>query len=293
MEISTKVVGMQLKEYTREVTWRQTTNYAAAISDINPLYLDDTREDGIIAPPMFASTFAWAVVGRIKELANLPYPQAMFDTLVHYTEHFDFHKPIRPGDRITLRGEIAAVVPHRSGTLLVVKLPAFDHQGEPVFTGHMGVLLRGVGCSDGGEGGENLPAVPTLRDKPKPVWEALIPIGRETAYIYDGCTDIVFAIHTSPRFARSVGLPDIILHGTATLALAAREIVNREAEANPLRLQCLAGRFTGMVTPGKTIRVQMLQKKTIRGGGEIYFTVTDDEGKTAISDGYAKLRSWS
>ena len=197
MEISSKIVGLKLKEYTTEVTWRQTTNYASSISDVNPFYLDDMREEGIIAPPMFSSTFAWSIMGKLTEYVNLPYPKEVFNTLVHYTEHFDFYKPVHPGDRITVRGEIAAVVPHRSGTLLVVKLPAFDNQGMPVFTGHMGVLLRGVGCSDRGAGGNNLPAVPKSTDNTTPAWETHIPIYRETPYIYDGCTDIVFAIHTS------------------------------------------------------------------------------------------------
>jgi hypothetical protein len=50
-------------------------------------------------------------------------------------------------------------------------------------------------------------------------------------YVYDGCTNIYFPIHTSVGFARMVGLPDIILQGTATLAYAARELADREAAA--------------------------------------------------------------
>ncbi len=289
MEISSKIVGLKLKEYIADVTWRQTTNYASSVSDVNPFYLDDLRENGIMAPPMFAATFAWAIVGRLTEYADIPYPKELFDTLVHYTEHFDFYKPIRPGERITVRGEIAAATPHRSGTLLVVKLPAFDNRGIRVFTGHMGVLLRGVECSDSGAGSENLPAVPKKAVNTNPIWEVSVPIHRETPYIYDGCTDIVFAIHTSPKFARSVGLPDIILHGTATMAFAAREIVNREAGANPTVLKCFAGRFTGMVIPDSIIRVQLRQKRQNNGTMELFFVVVDGNGKNIISDGYASL----
>jgi acyl dehydratase len=289
MEISSRIVGLKLKEYTADVTWRQTTNYASSVSDVNPFYFDDTREDGVIAPPMFASTFAWSVMGKLTENANLPYPKEVFNTLVHYTEHFDFFKPVRPGDRITVKGEIAAVAPHRSGTLLVAKLPAFDDQGVPVFIGHMGVLLRGVGCSDCGAGSERLPVVPKPKDNTVPVWETQIPIYRETPYIYDGCTDIVFAIHTSPKFARLVGLPDIILHGTATMAFVSREIINREANADPTMLKCIAGRFTGMVMPGSTIHVQLLQRGPKDESMEVFFVVTDGQGKNVISDGYAKL----
>ncbi len=280
---------MKLKEDVTDVTWRQTTNYASSVSDVNPFYLDDLRKDGIVAPPMFAATFAWAIVDRLTEYVDIPYPKEVFNTLVHYTEHFDFYKPVLPGERITVRGEIVAVMPHRSGTLLVVKLPAFDNWGMRVFTGHMGVLLRGVGCSDSGAGSENLPALPKQSDSKITIWETAIPICRETLYIYDGCTDIVFAIHTSPKFARSVGLPDIILHGTATMAFAAREIVNREAGANPTMLKCFAGRFTGMVIPDSIIRVQLRQKRQNNGAMELFFDVVDGNGKNIVSDGYASL----
>ena len=82
MKIGSEIVGVKLKEYTAEVTWRQTTNYAAAVADDNPIYLDDLREGGIIAPPMFAATFTWSIVGKLSAYANLPYPQEIFHTLV-------------------------------------------------------------------------------------------------------------------------------------------------------------------------------------------------------------------
>lgn len=153
----------------------------------------------------------------------------------------------------------------------------------------MGVLLRGIGCSDEGAGHAMLPEVPKLADKTTPEWETQIQVKRETPYIYDGCTDITFAIHTSRKFAHSVGLPDIILHGTATLAMAAREIVNREAGANPLLLKSIAGRFTGMVIPGNTLHIQLLKKQQLAEATHVFFAVTNGQGKDVISDGYARL----
>ena len=54
VQVSSTFVGTTLKEYTADVTWRRTMNYAAGTGDMNPWYLDDEREGGIIAPPMFA-----------------------------------------------------------------------------------------------------------------------------------------------------------------------------------------------------------------------------------------------
>ena len=47
-----------------------------------------------------------------------------------------------------------------------------------------------------------------------------------------------------------MGLPGIIHQGTATLAYAVRELVNREARGNPALLKALACRFTGMGPAG-------------------------------------------
>ncbi len=54
MKLDSRIVGTELAGLERDVSWRETMNYAAAVGDTNPLYLDDTGEDGIMAPPLFA-----------------------------------------------------------------------------------------------------------------------------------------------------------------------------------------------------------------------------------------------
>ena len=55
--------------------------------------------------------------------------------------------------------------------------------------------------------------------------------------------------------ATAAGLPDIILHGTATWALAGRELVARCADRDPTRLRRLRGCFRAMVIPGTAIEL--------------------------------------
>ena len=73
MKLDPKLVGKTLKGLAREVTWRQTTNYAAAVGDANPRYLDDTRHGGIVAPPIFAATsrrFSRSRIGSRKRTVS-------------------------------------------------------------------------------------------------------------------------------------------------------------------------------------------------------------------------------
>ena len=150
--------------------------------------------------------------------------------------------------------------------------------------------MRGVKCSDDGLCPNRLPEAAPLEESAAPLWESRIPIDPLRPHIYDGCTDIVFPIHTSRSFARQVGLPGNILQGTATLAFAVREIINREAGGNPLSLKSVFCRFTGMVFPGTMIRVQLVGKIGKDDGTRLNFIVLNQEGQKAISDGYAIVK---
>ncbi|MBU0492540.1 MAG: MaoC family dehydratase N-terminal domain-containing protein [Chloroflexi bacterium] len=289
MEISSRFVGTPLKEHRTEIAWRDMMNYAAAIDDGNPRYFDDEQPAGIIAHPMFCVAVTWRVLERIWEFIEAhDFPFHLLATQVHYTEHLQFHRPIRPDDVLTIRGQIAAIQPHRAGTYVVIRSEAYGASGEPVFTEHSGTLLRGVKCTDEGQGGDTLPSAPANPDQAL-IWETTIPIEPWRPHIYDGCTGITFPIHTSRAFAHDVGLPDIILQGTATLAFAVRELIDREAGGDPLLLRALQCRFSRMVVPGTEIRVQLVGRTAAADGTGLHFVVLNQDGRPAVSHGHAFL----
>jgi len=294
MELSSRFVGTPLKDYYTEITWRQTMNFAAAVDDYNNYYLDDEREGGIIAPPMLSVAVTWPILERIWEYIEAKdFPMEVLMTQVHHTENLEFHRPLRPGDRLTVKGRVVAILPHRAGTRGVMRFDALDESDEPVFTEHIGALMRGVKCADDGLCPNRLPEGPILEGSAEPLCESRISIDPLRPHLYDGCTDIVFPIHTSRAFARQVGLPGNILQGTATLAFAVREIINREAGGDPLTLKSVFCRFTGMVLPGTVIRVQLVGKSGKDNGTDLHFIVLNQEGQKAISGGYAFLKKES
>jgi len=290
MEISSRFVGTPLKPLETQITWRQTTNYAAALGDANPRYLDDERPEGIVASPMFCVAVTWPISERIWEYIEAPdFPSQIVTTQVHYTEHLQVHRLVRPDDRLTLRGRLAAILPHKAGTLMVLRYDAHDRAGGIVFTEHIGGMLRGVRCTDAGAGAEQLPTVPSRAVQGPLLWEVTIPIARTAPFVYDGCTNIYFPIHTSVKFARQVGLPDIIYQGTATLALGVREMIDREAAGDPGRVKSIACRFTGMVIPGSEIRVQLFGRQSDGDHTHLFFTILNADGKRAVSNGVVTL----
>lgn len=284
LRVSSDFVGMPWEETVRNITWRDTTNYAAALDDPNPAYFDDERSEGIFAPPMFVSTLGWPLAENIY--ARLPdFPRGVHERNVHYTAYTEYYAPLRPGSRLLLKPCICHMRQQRSGVLCVFKFPAFSENGDPVYTEYMGVLCRDVELT-GGDKGES-PQAPRLAEEPAaPLWETAVPISKVFPYVYDGCTGIRNPIHTSPKYAHSVDLPDIITQGTTTIAFGVREVTNRELSGDPAAIKVIAGRLTAMVFPGDCLRVQCLARHNENGIARIHFRVLNSTGKTALSDGY-------
>ena len=249
------------KPHFVEVGWRESMNFAASIGDANPYYFDDTREDGIIAPPMLATALTWPIfVNRHEYWGMDAWPEEICARQVHLSEAILMHRPLRPEDGLVIRGHIFGVLPQRGGSLSIVRFEAEDRDGRPVFTEYAGAFFRGVRCADAGRIDGALytpPPAPETRDA---VWEHALHIDPLTAHVYDGCTGLSFPIHTSKRFARGVGLPEPILQGTATLAISLRELVDREAGGDPTRVKELSCVFRGMVRPGTDIQLRLLAK---------------------------------
>ena len=289
MTMDSRAVGREFAGLDREVTWREITNYAVAVGDTNPRYMDDSRQGGIVAPPMFASALTWPVMHQFNHRLGGAVPPQVLPTLVHASEHLVFHRPIRPGDHLRVGGEAVGVFPGKSGTWLVMRLEAHDFSGGPVFTEYVGGVFRGVQLSDGGAGEGVAPGWPHFDEPETPGWSAELAISRQQPYLYDGCTDIVFPIHTSVSFARAMGLPDVVLQGTCTLAMAAREVLDREGGGTTERLRELACDFRAMVVPDSTIRVELTHRE--RRGVEtlVGFRVLAGDGDAAIRHGFARI----
>lgn len=288
MRLNINLVGTPLKTHKTQVSWRQTTNYAAAVQDNNPRYFDDEKNDPIVSHPLLPVSITWPVLSQLGTyIESKDFPREVLMTQVHYSEHLFLHRLIRPGDNLSVTGSLTAFLPHRAGTHAIICLKAQDEKGESVFTEYIGAMMRGVSCGKGGSAGM-IPAAPE-NNAADIRWSSDIHIDPERPYIYDGCTNIEFPIHTSPRFARMAGLPGIILQGTATLAYAVRELVNHEADKDPERIAEIACRFTGMVRPGSDIKVCCTGKKAYKEYVDVFFDVENSDQKKAVRSGYMKI----
>jgi acyl dehydratase len=269
-----------------EISARRLLAYAAGLGETGDLVFDDAREGGIVGLPPFCVSLEWPLV-RARADGNrlgVTFEEALRG--VHAIQDSIFHRPIRPGDRLITESVVVEVRPTRAGAFTRVKLETrAAASGEPVVTSWCASIFRGVEVEGEPQRLESPPPLPDGQLDPSSCESIEIPIGREAPHVYTECADIWNPIHTERQVALAAGLPDVILHGTATWALAACEIIRRRAGGDPTRLRRLHGRFTGMVIPGTSITVRL----DTGPDDTVIFDVLNAEGLSAISQGVAEL----
>lgn len=290
LEISADVEGSTCRPLHTSLSPRQCMNFAAGLDDNNPWYFDDTRLEGILAHPMLAVALTWPLsAGLDVEWEGGGIAPELRARQVHYNESILWHHTVEIDAHVEIVGSINSLVSHPAGTLATLRYDARNGRGEALFTEFVTGLLRGVSLVGSGRTPIEMP-----RPTPPPknlggAWELALDVGPLAAHVYDACSNISFPIHTSPAFARQVGLPGTIYQGTATLGLAVREIVNREGDADPRVLAEVHGAFRGMVVPGTTVKLSILGIGLEQGRKIVYFEVKTAAGELAIRDGRAVL----
>lgn len=292
LQIDAALRGVRCKPLSISLSPRQSMNYAAALDDDNPLYFDDTSPEGLVAPPLLAVALTWPLSADLDGAwggGGIPVEARMRQ--VHYNESLVWHRPLRPDEQLEIAGELCALTPHEAGTLATLRYDAQDRDGCPVFTEFITGLLRGVSLSGERGGGDTIPKIVAIPEGLVGVWETSIEIPPLAAHRYDAGSNISFPIHTSRAFAQRMGLPDAIYHGTATLGLALRELLEREGNRDPRRLAELHVGFRAMVFPGTSITLVVSGHQLEPGGKTVYFGVKTASGAWAIRHGRAVFKS--
>jgi acyl dehydratase len=293
VRIPASVVGVTVGPREQAIDARWLMAYAAGLGETAPEYLDTTRTGGIVAHPLFPVCYEWPLALDVRAKA-LPDDVAVRG--VHATHRLTVHRAPCAGDRLRTTAALVALERRSPGAYLVLRMETVDAAARPVTTTEYGSLYRGVDC-DGPPHpgplpkGEREPAGSTL----SPVgrgqgegwgsWTVEVPVPATLAHVYTECARIWNPIHTDRAVARAAGLPDIILHGTATLALAVSQVLSRQPRgpATPVRrVEC---RFGAMVRLPSRLRVRGEAVEASPDGDVVRFEVLAEDGRPAVRDG--------
>jgi len=291
VKIPTNIVGHALTPLSCEVSWRQTSNFAAGVGDINPCYLDDTRQGGLQVHPVFPVRLSWPLIANIAEQLDGLVPAEAIFRMVHAYERIAWRRPLVPGDSLRLEGKIVSVGSTPAGALVVIEIEARRPNSELVYFEDIGGLFRGV-ATDGPDAGRKIEPISKEEAGPmagRPVWRESFGIQPIAPFLYDGCSQIVFPIHTSQSFARGVGLQGIILQGTCALAMATSRVLRHAAGGDPSRARELSCRFRRPVFPGTDVSLEISSESKRAGTTEITFRLLNADGDAAIEHGFLKL----
>ncbi|HZF06200.1 MAG TPA: MaoC/PaaZ C-terminal domain-containing protein [Patescibacteria group bacterium] len=252
--------------------------YAAALGETDPRYYDTRARVGPLAHPLFPVCYEWPLAQAVRA-------KAMDETVarrgVHAFHNLVVHRPPRAGEGLRASARVVGVQALRTGTLVVIRFSTTDRTGVAVTTTDHGSIYRGVELR--GAEVAPTPSVPPAAGAAAGGvrWEAPVEIPLQMAHVYTECARIYNPIHTDAAVAHAAGLPAIILHGTATLALAVSRVVARDLDGDPGRVRGVAVRFTGMV--------MLPSRLTVRGHAAdargVGFDALGPEGKPVLVDG--------
>jgi 3-hydroxybutyryl-CoA dehydratase len=119
---------------SKTITEQDVVDFARLSGDGNPLHLDEayargTRFGGRIAHGLLVAGLISAVLGT-----KLPGPGA-----VYRSQHLEFKRPVRLGDRVTARVRVAAWNAERGH--MTVTTEVIDAEGRPVIEGEARLVV--------------------------------------------------------------------------------------------------------------------------------------------------------
>ena len=270
------LVGVTIGPIAHAIDARWLMAYAAGLGETDARYFDTLGAGGPAPHPLFPVCYEWPALIAVRARST---PDEIAVRSVHATHDLVVHRPPRAGDELKTTARVTGLAHRRAGTLLTVRLETTDADGRRVTTSDYGSVYRGVGF----EGEDMGPGLEGSAGTGLPAGAALLPVEVQSglAHVYTECARIWNPIHTDAAVARASGLPGIILHGTATLALAVSGIL-RHSFADPRAVRRVRGRFTGMVSlPSRLI----VRAAKAHEGQAFVFETAAEGGVIVLRDG--------
>ena len=286
--LSAREVGRKTIASTRLLESRFLMAYAAAVGDPNPAYYDDLREGGPAVHPGICFSLQW----NSRFTPDLPAEGRTASFGVHAFTDLVLHQPLKAGAAVTTQGQLLGRRQISPGVYSIDRYSMHDSRGRLLATLDYNSITRGAKLAGPDRVLEESAAAPAARQiSSRPLWEKTHQLARCMAHQYTEGADIYNPIHTEPSAALAAGLPDIILHGSATQALAMSDIINHSFAGDPGRVLRFRGQLRAMVLMDTELRVQCLADETEGGERRIFFQVLTRNDEAAVAGGLLIGRS--
>jgi len=284
MPLKPSIVGFESPVFHYDIDARWLMAYAAGIADPAPCFRDSTRP--LAMHPVFPVCIEWDAVLAVLAATRVHGLSADECARSVHAEH-DLHifRPFTPGMRVSAQARVVGVEQRRPGAFLTMQIDTLNAAGELCCRTWQGNLFREVFLEGAGDHRAQAPVWPGQWDTDQSPLAVPIAIAEQAAHVYTECSRIWNPIHTDRAYAQAAGLPEIILHGTATLAYAVSGLMAQQALERPARVRRLGGRFSGMVWLPDALRLESAPPSQ----GVSTFRVLNVGGRETISRGFCCL----
>ena len=274
MGLNKNLAGKPYPTKTFEVTADRIEAFARATNDDNKRYFADADSVGSPVFPIVSAFDSFMEAAMDSEL------QADLLRLVHGSEEHVLHKPIRPGDTLTVTPVLESIESKESGETFTVAAVQTDEGGEVVAETRGTMFIRGSGSRKAAVADAR-----ATKEEREVVYEESTKVDKDQPKRYAEASGDHNPIHLDEATAKMAGLPGVILHGMCTMAIAAKAAVNGLAGGDPTRVKRVAVRFSRPVLPG-----QELTTKFWRTGDNSYgFETYNSKGSAVIKGGVVEV----
>lgn len=146
MAVNSDVIGKTFAPATYAVGREKIREYARAVGETNPLYLDVEAAraqgyDDVVAPPMFAVVYSLPAVwpALFDDEVGID-----FGRMVHGGQEFEWGPVVVAGDEITTTASLKDVSERRGNGFFVFESVSVNAAGETVCTGLWSNIVRGI-----------------------------------------------------------------------------------------------------------------------------------------------------
>lgn len=241
------VIGRRYSGTVEIIDPRRTLEFARATNETNPSYFDPDELHRLV-PPLFPVTMMFLVNNKLLEDQTL---NLDISRMVHGEHEITYNRPLRPGDEISTSIELESIAVKSSGEVLLVKIDGHS-QTDPVFIMRAGLFFRN---QEKNISRAKTPGIPVQRPNQDIILSEKMVIDSNQAIRYSQASGDTNPIHLDSDFARTVGLPDVILQGLCTMSFATRAILTG-TNAEPTKLKSVRTRFTRPVFMGDILTTQ-------------------------------------
>jgi acyl dehydratase len=144
MPIDTKFIGKEYPAYTYDVSKDKIKEYAKAIKNLDPYYVDEafakkSKYGTIIAPPTFAVVFGAFLIEPVFMDKELNLNMMM---LVHGEQELEFFEVVKAGDSITTTAKIKDIKNKEKLDVIAIEGISKNQHGREVSRGLYTFVVR-------------------------------------------------------------------------------------------------------------------------------------------------------